>query len=82
MIELGAQFDIADTKNQRPIYYAIQHNRYEMVKFFIDKGTNLSAEDKKGMTPTHWAKKHNRVEILSMILENGGVVVTDRRKPA
>jgi len=52
-----------------------------MVKFFIDKGTNLTSEDKKGMTPSHWAKKHNRLEILNLILENGGVVVTDRRKP-
>jgi ankyrin repeat protein len=57
LIELGANFDIADTKNQRPIYYAIQQSRYEMCKFLLDKGANLHMEDKKGMTPTHWAKK-------------------------
>lgn len=52
-----------------------------MVKFFIDKGSNLKGEDKKGMTPSHWAKKHNRIEILNLIMENGGVAITDKRKP-
>ena len=56
-MDLGADFDHADTKNQRPIYYAIQNNKYEIIKFLIDKGANLQTEDKKGMTPTAWAKK-------------------------
>ncbi len=73
LIDLGAELDIADTKNQRAIYYAIQANRFEMVKFLIDKGANLQIEDKKGMTPTHWAKKQNQMEILTLLLENGGV---------
>ena len=30
-----------DSKNQRPIYYAIRHNRFEMVKYLIDKGADL-----------------------------------------
>jgi len=38
-------------------------------------------EDKKGMTPTHWAKKQNTTEILNLLLENGGMAVTERRKP-
>ena len=56
---MGANFDIVDTKNQRPLYYAIQYGRYEMCKFLIDKGSDLQMEDKKGMTPTHWARKSN-----------------------
>ena len=58
-MDMGANFDHADTKSQRPIYYAIKFNRYEMVKFLIDKGANLTMEDKKGFTPTAWAKKSN-----------------------
>jgi len=30
MIDLEANFDIADTKNQRPIYYAIQQGRFKI----------------------------------------------------
>ena len=41
LVDLGANLDITDTKNQRPIYYAIQQGRYEMCKFLIDKGANL-----------------------------------------
>lgn len=48
LIDLGAEFDHADTKNQRPIYYAIQQNKYDIIKFLIDKGANLHQEDKKG----------------------------------
>jgi len=38
-------------------------------------------EDKKGMTPTHWAKKQNTNEILNLLLENGGIAVSEKRKP-
>ena len=69
-----------DTKHQRPIYYAIHHNRYEMVKFLIDKGANLQTEDKKGVTPTMYAKKQNKNEILNLMLENGGAPLTDRNR--
>ena len=79
-MELGAEFDISDTKNQRPIYYAINNNRFEMTKFLLDKGANLQMEDKKGMTPTHWAKKQNKLEILTVLLENGGVPISDGRR--
>lgn len=81
LMDLGAEFDISDTKNQRPLYYAINNNRFEMAKFLIDQGANLQMEDKKGMTPTHWAKKQNKVEILTLLLEHGGVPITDGRRP-
>lgn len=56
----GAQHDFVDLKLQRPIYYAIQHERYNVVEWLIEKGIDLKTEDKKKMTPTHWAKKHNK----------------------
>lgn len=71
LIDNGAIFDHADTKNQRPIYYAIQANKFEMVKFLIDKGADLSMEDKKGISPSAWAKKHNRQEVLNLLMQNG-----------
>lgn len=80
LIELGADFDHADTKQQRPLYYAVQHNRFEMVKFLIDRGADLHKEDKKGATPTIWAKKQNRPEILSLLLEAGGTPLNDPRR--
>ena len=76
---MGANFDHADTKNQRPIYYAIKLNRYEMVKFLIDKGADIHMEDKKGMTPTMWAKKSNRNEILNLLIERGGVLADPKK---
>ena len=82
MIDLGAEVDIADTKNQRAIYYAIQANRFEMVKFLIDRGANLQVEDKKGMSPTQWAKKWNQIEILNMLLENGGLPLDAKKNAA
>jgi ankyrin repeat protein len=81
LIDMGASFDHADTKAQRPIYYAIHQNHFEMVKFLIDKGANLHTVDKKGLAPTHWAKKSNKPEILSLLLESGGVLSTDQRRP-
>ena len=81
LIDLGALIDQTDSKNQRPIFYAITQNRYEMVKFLIDKGADIKTEDKKGMSPTNWAKKQGRVEILTLLLENGGAPIADPRRP-
>ena len=80
LIELGADIDHNDTKNQRPLYYAIQHDRHEMTKFMIDRGVNLNAGDKKGVTPTMWAKKLNKTEILSLLLEAGAAAPVERPK--
>jgi len=81
LIDLGADFDHADTKKQRPLYYAIQHNRFEMVKFLVDKGADISTEDKKGVTPTMWAKKQNRQEIVDLLIERGAAPASDPRRP-
>ena len=77
---MGAGFDHEDTKNQRPIYYGIYHNRFEMVKFLIDKGADLKMKDKKGATPTQYAQKMKKLEILNLLLENGGEPISDRNR--
>lgn len=64
LISMGALFDHADTKHQRPIFYAIQANKYETVKYLLELGASLTQEDKKGVTPTDHAKKLNKIEIL------------------
>jgi len=81
LIELGSDIDHADTKNQRPLYYSIQHDRYEMAKFLIDKGAVLNTGDKSGVTPAAYAKKLNRTEILDLLLESGAPVPTEPRRP-
>ncbi len=75
LVDNGATFDESDSQNKRPIYYAIQQDKYDMVKYLIEKGADLISEDKKNMTPTHWANKHNKKEILELLLANGGVPI-------
>ena len=60
LVGRGAHHDHVDNKLQRPIYYAIQLERYSIVEYLLGKGVNLGLEDKKNMTPTQWAKKHNK----------------------
>ena len=60
LVSNGAHHDHVDNKLQRPIYYAIQYERYNIVEYLLDKGVDLEKEDKKSFTPTHWAKKHNK----------------------
>ena len=73
LIDMGANCDHFDFQAKRPIYYGIQHDKYDMVEFLIKKGVDLKTEDKKSMTPTHFANKHNKKEILELLLQNGGV---------
>jgi ankyrin repeat protein len=72
LIDRGANHDLPDFQAKRPIYYAIQADKYDMVDFLVKKGVDLKAEDKKNMTPTHFANKHNKKEILELLLANGG----------
>ena len=60
MISRGAHHDHVDNKQQRPIYYAIHDEKFNIVEYLLEKGVDLYREDKKNMTPTHWAKKHNK----------------------
>ena len=56
----GANHDHVDNKLQRPLYYAIHSERYNIIEYLIEKGVDIKGEDKKGFTPTTWAKKHNK----------------------
>jgi len=80
LIDSGALIDQTDTKNQRPIFYAIMHNKYEMLKFLIDKGSDVSKEDKKGLNPATVAKKLNKEEMLTLLLESGAAPPSDPRR--
>ena len=78
----GAQHDFVDHKLQRPIYYAIQNERYNVIEWLLEKGIDLKTEDKKRMTPTHWAKRHNKQQILELLLQNEGVPLDAKKNPA
>jgi len=56
------------------------HNKYEMLKFLIDKGSDVSKEDKKGLNPATVAKKLNKEEMLTLLLESGAAPPSDPRR--
>ena len=55
-------------KKQRPIYYAILSDKYDMVKFLIDRGADLRTVDKKNQSPALYAKRQNKPDIHNLLV--------------
>lgn len=81
IVEEGSPMDIqwlvdhgVDVKKALVIFYAVESNRLEMVKFLADKGVDFNAVDSKGNAPIHAASKYGNVQILEYLLDHGADV--------
>lgn len=52
---IGAPFDLPDADNQWPIHLAVQTQNEDIVKFFVNKKTDLARRDSSNNTPLHYA---------------------------
>ena len=49
-----------------PLLVAVLNGRYDMARYLIDKGANVSLANKKGWTPLYLAIKHRTIETGTM----------------
>ena len=65
-------FDLPDSDGESPLFYAIARKRMDLVKFFIDKGADLSrASLKNNWNLVYIAATLGTVEILDYLLSLG-----------
>ena len=53
------------------LHYAVQYNRYDIVKYLIDLGINIDTAGEQGHTALHLAAKFNYPDLVKLLLENG-----------
>lgn len=56
---------------QIPLHTAAKHNRTNMVRYLLDRGSRINAKDDKGYTPLHIAAKHGRLGALASLVDGG-----------
>ncbi len=69
MVGKGADINKNTNDNNSALNYAIRNNRFEVVKYLVSKGADIS--NKTGVSPLYFASIYNRCEILEFLLENG-----------
>ena len=52
------------------LHLATKGNYYELVKYFIDKGSDVNKQNKEGNTPLHMAARNKNMKIIKLLLEH------------
>lgn len=62
------------------LHIIILENQIEMVKYFLDKGTNPDIQNINGDTPLHISVRNQNFEIITMLLEYGAQINITNKK--
>ncbi len=57
-----------------PLIYAVAQNRYDVVKFFLDKGAKVDYQDLGKATALEWSVRHGYDKMAALLLDRGANV--------
>lgn len=70
--DIDAQYyDRRKKVNITPLFFAIENNRYDAVRYLVRNGANINVATQTGETPIISAVINNRYSIAKFLLENG-----------
>lgn len=58
-------------KCRSALYYAIKHNRFEIIQLLVEKGANIDLQTQYGETPLMQASKHGNPKVFRFLIEHG-----------
>lgn len=68
LLEHGARINFsAGSEGKTALYYAVIHNRIEMIKFLVEKGADIDAKDQMGKTVLKHAEENQKEEAIAII---------------
>ncbi|MDN5247702.1 MAG: ankyrin repeat domain-containing protein [Wolbachia endosymbiont of Tyrophagus putrescentiae] len=67
LIAAGISINVKNENNNTPLFFAVQDNRYELVKTLLEKGAKVDIVDKNGFTIFHYALKNKNLEMLKLL---------------
>ncbi len=65
--------------NMTLLHFASRQGHLEIVKYLLERGSDVEAQDTFGQTPLHLAAKWNQYEIVKFLLEKGADLNTGSR---
>ena len=68
----AADIDERDNRSgQTPLMMSVLMGRTDLVKFFLEKGADVTIPEKDGYTPVHGAGFQGRADIMKILIEHG-----------
>ena len=75
LLDRGADANLGDSLNRRPLYFAIINKHYNTVRVLLTKRADpLLADDNCGCAPLHWATRVGRTDMAELLLAHGAEV--------
>ena len=82
LIDQGANLDVADEINGRPIFYAIALGELKLVSYLIEKGANLTLRAfPENLTVLEYACSFPNLNIVKVLIENGASLTEGTYSP-
>ena len=70
--DIDANIDERDDRSgQTPLMMSVLMGRTDLVKFFLEKGADVTIPEKDGYTPVHGAGFQGRADIMEILIEHG-----------
>ena len=63
--------EIDDRTGQTPLMYSVLSGQTDLVRFFLEKGADVTIPEKDGYTPVHGAGFQGRAEIMKILIDHG-----------
>ncbi|WP_264686539.1 ankyrin repeat domain-containing protein [Wolbachia endosymbiont (group B) of Rhopobota naevana] len=74
----GASLDTKDNNDWILLHFAASSNKFDIVKFLLDKNANIKAKDVYGNTPLHVAAQYDsKLEIVEFLLDKNASGIND-----
>lgn len=70
-----ADVNLPDTAGRTPLFYALEKDQVETLRFLLTSGANPNAKDHAGVSPLMRASAKNKQDIQKMLLSQKGIEV-------
>lgn len=68
---------VTEEYSNTSLHLAAEQGNLDTVKYFVEKGGDISAQDEMGYTPLHLAAKQGNLDIVKYLVEKGADVDVD-----
>lgn len=74
LIQLGADVDTRNNKQQTPLHLAAKEDRCQVVELLIHHGADVESKDRRGKTPLQYASVNGESDTVEMLLKGGAQI--------
>ena len=71
ILKFASDINIKNKKGYTPLHFAVQYDKFEMVKVLLENGAKINTQNNDKMTPLHIAAWEGNVGMTKLLLKNG-----------